>query len=157
MTLLDRIRSRLQPGGPLATDRFGASTDTELRAATAVLLLEAAYGDTEYVWSEHRAIVRGLERAFGLGRQETLELLGQAEEIRPPVVALADVTGLIRERFSEEQRRQVVRLVWEVIAADDVVIEWEAVFADHIAHAVGIAPEEARALRARPADRAGPT
>ena len=152
MWLLDEVRAFLQRTHPLARDRAGEPADLELQAATTILLIEAAYGDTQYIWREHRAIVQGLEREFGLGRKEILELLGRANEIRPPVVKLADVTDVIRDRFSREQREEVVRLVWRVIEADGSVEEWEEAFADHIARAVGLGAEEARAAR-RPARR----
>jgi uncharacterized tellurite resistance protein B-like protein len=146
--LLDRVKEFLQRRTELARDRTGAESDLELQAATTILLIEAAYGDTEYVWREHRAIVNGLERDFGLSRKEISALLGRANEIRPPVVTLADVTSVIRDRFTPEQRKEVVRLVWRVVEADGVVEEWEGAFADHVARAVGLSEEEARASRA---------
>jgi uncharacterized tellurite resistance protein B-like protein len=148
--LLDQIRDLLQSRRPLAEDRTGAKTDLELQAATAVLLAEAAYGDSEYAWREHRTILKALEREFGLGRDETLELLGRANEIRPPIVKLADVTDVIRSRFDREQRKEVLRLVWRVIEADGAVLEWEEAFADHLGQAVGLSGEEARAARGGP-------
>jgi uncharacterized tellurite resistance protein B-like protein len=149
--LLDKVREFLRErNDALARDRTGAPADLELQAATTILLIEAAYGDTEYVWLEHRAIVRGLEREFGLGRGEIQALLGRADEIRPPVVKLADVTDVIRDRYTAEQRREVVRLLWSVIEADGSVEEWEELFADHVAQAVGLGAAEARAAR-RPA------
>jgi uncharacterized tellurite resistance protein B-like protein len=147
MWLLDRVREFLQRRNKLALDRSGAKTDIEVQAATTILLIEAAYGDTEYVWREHRTIVKGLEREFGLGKKETLELLERANEIRPPVVKLADVTDVIRDRFTKEQREEVLRLVWRVIEADGEVEEWEEAFADHIAQAVGLSREQAREAR----------
>jgi len=148
MWLLDKVREHLRAKAPLARDRSGARADLELEAATAVLLLEAAYGDTEYVWREHRTILRGLEREFGLGRKQILDLLGRANEIRPPVVKLADVTDVIRERYSKQQREEVVRLVWRVVEADGAVEEWEESFADHVARALCLTSDEARAARA---------
>jgi len=145
--LLDKVREFLRKRGPLAEDQTGAKADLELQAATTILLIEAAYGDEQYLWREHRAIVKGLEREFGLGRKETLALLGRANEIRPPVVKLADVTEVIRDRFTPEQRKEVLRLVWRVIEADRDVEEWEELFADHIGRAVGLSGEEAREVR----------
>ena len=147
MQLLDRVKEFLQRRSPLAHDRTGAQTDLELQAATTILLIEAAYGDTDYIWREHRTIVKGLEREFGLGKREVLELLGRANEIRPPVVKLADVTDVIRDRFTKEQREEVVRLVWSVVEADGAVEEWEEAFANHIAKAVGLSPAAAPARR----------
>lgn len=147
MRLLDRLKAFLEKRNPLAKDRSDAPADIELQAATTILLIEAAYGDTEYVWREHRAIVKGLERDFGLGRKEIRELLGRANEIRPPVVKLADVTDVIRDRYTVEQRKEVLRLVWRVIEADGAIEEWEESFADHIGKAVGLSGEDARGLR----------
>jgi uncharacterized tellurite resistance protein B-like protein len=148
MTLLEKIREFLHGRAPLAKDSDGAPADLELKAATAVLLLEAAYGDVDYLWAEHRALVRGLEREFGIGRKEVRELLDRAEEIRPPVVKLADVTDVLRDRFSKPQREEVVRLVWRVVEADGALEEWEESFADHVARVLCLTSEEARAARA---------
>jgi uncharacterized tellurite resistance protein B-like protein len=146
--LLDQVREHLQKRNSLAQDRSGAETDLELQAATTILLIEAAFGDTQYIWREHRAIVRGLEREFGLGRKEIRDLLGRSNEIRPPVVKLADVTDVIRDRFSKEQRMEVLALLWRVIEADGAVEDWEEAFADHIGRAVGLSGKDARAARA---------
>jgi len=151
MWLLDRVREFL--GGPesggLARDRDGRPADLELQAATAVLLLEAAYGDEDYAWREHRAILRGLERGFGIGPMKVRELLGRAEEIRPPAVTLADVTDVLCDRLDADQREEVLALLWDVIEADDVEEEWERSFAEHVAKAVDVAPERAAAARER--------
>jgi uncharacterized tellurite resistance protein B-like protein len=145
--LLDKVREFLQKRNPLAQDQAGAPADLELQAATTILLIEAAYGDEEYIWREHRTIVKGLEREFGLGKREVLKLLERANEIRPPVVKLADVTDVIRDRLTQEQRKEVLRLVWRVIEADGAVEEWEEQFADHIGQAVGLSGEDARESR----------
>lgn len=140
MSLLERVRNHLEHRGALAKDAAGKPADLEVRAAAAVLLLEAAYGDEEYLWKEERALVNGLERAFGIGAKETRELVGQAEEIRPPVVRLADVTQVLAARYDREQRQEVLALVREVIAADGVVGSWEEAFAAHVAKALGLSP-----------------
>jgi uncharacterized tellurite resistance protein B-like protein len=147
MWLLDQVRDFLRGRAPLAADQTGAEADVELRAATALLLIEAAYGDSEYDWSEHRTIVNGLERDFGLGRKEIQDLLGRANEIRPPVVKLADVTDVVRQRFDKGQREEVVRLLWQVVKADGAVEEWEESFADHVAKALDLSGAECRAAR----------
>jgi uncharacterized tellurite resistance protein B-like protein len=152
MTLLERVRELLGRKHPLAKDAEGEPVDLEVRAAAAVLLLEAAYGDEAYVWKEERALVRGLERAFGIGRAETRELLDRAEQIRPPVVTLADVTDVLGHRYDLAQRKQVLALLWRVIQADARVVPWEAAFVEHVTRALGLTAaqgEEARASTRR--------
>jgi uncharacterized tellurite resistance protein B-like protein len=147
VSLLERVRDRLGRRKPLAKDAKGEPADLELEAAAAVLLLEAAFGDEEYVWKEARVLVRGLERAFGIGRREALELLGRAEEIRPPVVTLADVTQLLASRYSEPQREEILALLSRVIEADGTVEPWEAVFFEHVTRALGLSAARADELR----------
>ena len=155
MKLLDRIREHLDMRdrtvvqGRLLTDRQGRPADLELEAATAVLLLEAAYGDSEYVWSEHQTILRGLERSFAIGREEALSLMERANEIRPPIIELAEVTALIQERYDVDQRMEVVSILWQVVEADEIIEVWEDLFANHVATAVGLSVEQANEARQR--------
>lgn len=149
MHLLDRLTGHLKARARLARDKDGKPADLEVEAAVAVLLLEAAYGDEEYAWSEHRLILRALEESFGLDRKETRALLGRANQIRPPVVKLQDVTDVILDRYDEDQRSEVLTLLWEVIGADHVAEEFEVAFAEHVAQAVSLSPEQARAARDR--------
>ena len=88
-----------------------------------------------------------MNRGFGLGKDEVRDLLGRAQEIRPPVVKLADVTELLAERYTPEQRRSIVALLWKVIDADARLEPWEEVFGNHVARAVGLSPEEAETAR----------
>lgn len=147
MRLLDALKEFLSREHVLAADRSGQAADIETQAATALLLLEAAHGDEEYIWREHRAIVRGLRRAFGLGRAEVLELLDRSEQIRPPRVRLEDVTRVILERYDEAQRLEVLRLLWQVIEADEFTAPWESAFASHVARAVGVSEQAVAAVR----------
>ena len=146
MTLLERVREVVGRKAPLAKDAEGAPVDLEIMAAAAVLLLEAAYGDEAYVWKEERALVRGLERALGIGRVEIRALLARAEEIRPPVVTLADVTDVLR-RYDLGQRKQVLALLWRVIEADARVVPWEAAFVEHVTKALGLSAAEGAEVR----------
>jgi uncharacterized tellurite resistance protein B-like protein len=147
MKLFERVRELIGRSRPLAKDARGEPADLEIMAAAAVLLLEAAHGDEAYAWREKRALVHGLERAFGIGRAETRELLARAEEIRPPVVRLADVTDLLASRYDGAQRKQILALVWRVIEADADVAPWEAAFAAHVTQALGLTPAEAAEVR----------
>jgi uncharacterized tellurite resistance protein B-like protein len=150
MWLLDRVRSHLERTAPLAKDRRGETADLEVKAAAAVLLLEAAHGDETYVWKEERALLHGLESAFGIGRKEARLLLERAEEIRPPVLHLDDVTEVLATRLSEAQRLSVLALLWLVIDADAVLEPWEVAFAAHATKALGLTPEQGVQARTRP-------
>ena len=63
------------------------------------------------------------------------------------MVTLTDVTDVISSRFSKPQRETVMGLVWRVIDADSFLEDWEESFAEHLAGAVGLSPEEGRRVR----------
>ncbi len=153
MSLFERVLDWLRSDGmeqpEIADAASDGAGDLELRAATAVLLLEAAYGDSDYAWSEHRVIVEGLRRGFGLDRRQVHQLLGQAEEIRPPVLSLADVTDVLRDRLGPEQRQAVLGLLWKVISADGIDEPWEEAFAAHVAGALEIPRDRQSEARRR--------
>jgi uncharacterized tellurite resistance protein B-like protein len=143
--LLDRLLDHLRDHpAHLATEGSGEAASCELQAATAALLLEAAYGDAEILRSEEDALLKGLEREFGIGFEEALQVLDRAEAIRPPAVKLDDLIEVLRDRYDETQRRQIVALLWRVVRADDVVREWEQAFVNHVAEVLGIPSDEAR-------------
>lgn len=149
MRLFDEILQRfLHDEHLLASERTGEPADFEMQAAVALILLEAAHGDEEYLWQEHRTISNGLKRGFGVGRREVIELLDRAEILRPPICRLGDITALIRDRFDETQREEIVRLLWRVIESDGTIFEWEEVFGEHVARAVGVSAEFVRSVRA---------
>ena len=56
MSLLERVRELFRRQEPLAKDAKGEPADLEIKAAAAVLLLEAAFGDEEYVWREEHVL-----------------------------------------------------------------------------------------------------
>jgi len=149
MHLIDELKEVLQRRHRLATDDAGAPADLEVQAAVALLLLEAAYGDEEYVRAEHREIVKGLKHAFGLGKQEVGRLLQRSEEVRPPAVRLSDVADVIRERYDDGQRLEIVKLLWRVVKADGSIAPWEEVFVEGMARAVGISDEIAAEARSQ--------
>ena len=149
MWLLDRVRSHLERTATLATDGRGDPVDLEVKAAAAVLLLEAAHGDETYAWREERALWRGLESAFGIGRGEARQLLERAEEIRPPAIRLDDVTEVLTTRLDAARRESVLALLWQVIDADTVLEPWEAAFAEHVTRALDLTPEQGAQARTR--------
>ena len=148
MSILERVRSFLQPQpAHLATDRVGEPAAEDARLATAVLLLEMAYGDTEYVAAEKKAIRQIVEREFGISGRDAKRLLESAEAERPKTGNYSWVSERIQKEYSEEQRKRIVALVWKVVYADRVVEEFEEVFGNYVGKLVGLSPEEIREAR----------
>ena len=89
-----------------------------LRLAAAALLFEIVRADTE-IKEEERTVVRAaIQGTFGLGKDESDELMRLAEEESRGATSLYEFTHLIDKAFSPEQKKRVVELLWLVAFAD---------------------------------------
>ncbi len=89
-----------------------------LRLAAAALLFEIVRADAE-IKEEERTVVRAaIQGTFGLGREESEELMRLAEEESKGATSLYEFTQLIDQAFSPEQKKRVVELLWLVAFAD---------------------------------------
>jgi uncharacterized tellurite resistance protein B-like protein len=89
-----------------------------LRLAAAALMFEVGRADLE-VKDEERTVMRAaIQGTFGLGRDETDELMRLAEEGSREATSLYEFTRLIDEAFTPEQKKRVVELLWLVAFAD---------------------------------------
>jgi uncharacterized tellurite resistance protein B-like protein len=141
--MFEQLKRVLSGEHPLAVDAKGAAADEELKVATVVLLLEAAYGDQELLRKEQRVILGGISREFGLSTEQARELATRAESIRPPAVTLKDLTDVVREGFDVEQRTRVLAWIWKIVLADRVETDWEQAFVEHVTERLWLSPQQA--------------
>jgi uncharacterized tellurite resistance protein B-like protein len=147
MAILERVREFLGREGPLARDRSGDYADMNLWVETVVLLLEVAYGDTQYADRERRVIRRSVAREFGILQKDARALMESAERARPEQGDLSGIARRIRDQYDEKQRQRIVALLWKVVEADGVVEDFEEAFASHVARLVELTPEQNRQAR----------
>ena len=89
-----------------------------LRLAAAALLFEVVRADQQ-IMEEERTVARAaIQGTFGLGREESEELMRLAEEQSRTATSLYEFTHLIDKAFSAEQKKRVVELLWLVAFAD---------------------------------------
>ena len=96
---------------------------TELAAA--VLMLEIALADAERQDEEIDSIRNSLISAFRLSEAEARQLMEIAEKEVEHAVSLYEFTGLLNKTLSLEERVDVVRQLWQVAFADQVVDKYE--------------------------------
>jgi uncharacterized tellurite resistance protein B-like protein len=106
----DHIQSRVHEGQK--------SDEQALRLATAALLIEVTRADFHVEQSERRAVVSAVQGLFGLSRQETDELVAMAEEEVDDSVSLFQFTQLVDKEFSQQQKAEVIEMMWRVAFAD---------------------------------------
>ena len=113
-----------RPEISLKVDQFGAASDQDMQVACAVLLVEMARADKAIAPEEGAAVVKLMEREFGVPSSEIPKLI----EIAAAACRSGGVDLLVRclnERLSADQRERLLAMVWKVVLADKRVDEHE--------------------------------
>ena len=101
-------------------DQSEESADREhaLKLATAALLVEIARADYRDEVVENELIFEMLKDHFSLTAEEAEALLNQAAEEVDHAVSLQGFTRLLHEHLSEQEKMQVLEMLWRVALAD---------------------------------------
>jgi uncharacterized tellurite resistance protein B-like protein len=86
--------------------------------AAAVLLLEVARADYEHHPAEREALRAGLAREFGVPEAALDALLGEAELRAKASVSLFDFVQALNRAMPADDKRALLRLLWDVAHAD---------------------------------------
>ncbi|MGQ0586849.1 MAG: TerB family tellurite resistance protein [Gammaproteobacteria bacterium] len=97
------------------------SAEEERRLAAAVLLLEVARADYRHAPAERAALRAGLARDFGVPEAALDALLDQAELRAKQSVSLFDFVQTLNRTLAPEDKRGLLRLLWDVAHADGKV------------------------------------
>jgi uncharacterized tellurite resistance protein B-like protein len=143
--MLDEIIAWLE-GGEKAPAR--GSTD-EVQLAAAALLIEAAHIDDHDDPRERAVIDRILERRFKLSPAAARQLVAAAEQVNERSTQLFRFTHVINDRFSLEQRIELMEMLWEVVYADGTVDALEDTLLRRIGGLLYIPDRERGAARQR--------
>lgn len=101
-------------------------TRDELPLATCALLVETACHDGEFDDRERQTIVAICNKQFGLALDEAEALISEAEAAQAASSGLLPFTRVVKQRCSEEQRQEVIELLWQVAYADGELHDFEA-------------------------------
>ncbi|HEX7043254.1 MAG TPA: TerB family tellurite resistance protein [Burkholderiales bacterium] len=96
-----------------------------LHLATAALLVEMMRMDGDMSAPERRRVLHALETKFGLGADETAELLRLAEEEARAATDYYQFTSLIKSRLTPEEKERLIEHLWAVAYADGELHDYE--------------------------------
>lgn len=143
--MLDEIMAWLE-GGEKSPARGGAD---EVQLAAAALLIEAAHIDDHNDPGERAVIDRILERRFKLSPPAARQLVAAAEQVNERSTQLFRFTRVINDRFSLEQRVELMEMLWEVVYADGTVDALEDTLLRRIGGLLYVPDRERGAARQR--------
>jgi uncharacterized tellurite resistance protein B-like protein len=155
--MINRIKA-LFSGRPAAEAvTAGTHSHDELQIAAAALLVEAACLDGHYGNAEQAAIYNLLRRRFGLNEAEAASLheLGVAEQ--SGANQLLGFTRVIKQRYSDEERIELIEMAWEVVYADGELHDHEANLLRRLGGLLYVSDRERGEARKRVLARLQPT
>lgn len=99
--------------------------EAALRLATAVLMIDVARADYVFDETEFDNVLRLIEAHFGLSPEESAELVNEAEEKAEDIVSVHDFTKLLHDYLTEDEKAQIVSLLWQIAYADGRLDKFE--------------------------------
>ena len=98
----------------------------ELHLAAAVLMVEAATLDGDADEAEGEVAKYLLGEHFSLSEEDAHDLFVMAQDHHADSVHMHRFTKTIKDRYSEEQRIELIELLWEVVYADGELHAYES-------------------------------
>ena len=105
----------------------------KLEAASAALLVEAACMDGHFDEKEREKIVSLMQANFGLNNEESETLVNETQSVMEQTGDLYSFTRVIKNRFDQQERIQMIEMLWEVAFADGNVDYYESNLISRIA------------------------
>jgi len=131
-TILDKLAGRS------AQPQHSRPNHDPLRLATAAVLLEIAYADGTFSPAEDGNVASFLTQRFGLGTEDTADLIAAAEEIRKKTVDHFALTHYIRKNTPLADRIEIVKTMWRLVYSDGKLSEYEAYLVRKLADLLGL-------------------
>ena len=153
--MLNRIKALLLNGGGPAVQAVTGPRPDELEVAAAALLVEAAQMDDRYEDQERAKIAALMKAHFGLSEEEVESLLAEAQRRVGESLQLFGFTRIVMERFSYDERVQLMEMLWEVAYADGKLHDYEASLIRRIAGLIHVPDRDNGDARKRALGRLG--
>ena len=119
----------------------------DIAEAIAVLLIHAGRIDGQEDEDEQAKRDELLTGKFGLKSQELSELTEKAGRLDSEAVDLYAFTSVLTKAFDQDGRKNIVRMLWEIVLADGIVTDYEANFMWRAAELLGVSTRDRVALR----------
>ncbi len=147
--MMERILALFgRPGGAVA-ESGGAHSHSDLQLAAAALLVEAALMDERFEDSERNKIRELLQSRFRLGEDDAESLISEAQERVSQSSQLFGFTRVVKDRFSQEERIDLVEMLWEVAYVDGKLDDYEANLMRRIVGLIHVPDRDSGAARKR--------
>lgn len=110
----------------------------DFRLAAVALLVHIAEIDGAFDALEQARLQAIVQTRFALSKSQARDLIKQAAESEHDAVDLDGFTSVLKRMLSDDERRQVVAMLWEMAYADGEIHEFEANVVRRITELLGV-------------------
>ncbi|WP_417603890.1 TerB family tellurite resistance protein [Primorskyibacter flagellatus] len=121
--------------------------EADARHAMGALMVRAAKADKAYLFEEISLIDRVLAKRHDINAVEAAKLRAACEKLESGMPDTAEMTAILRDAISSEEREATLAALWAVVYADGIRHEEEDVLLHQIEEVLGISPDRAKALQ----------
>ena len=121
--------------------------DKDCQLATAALLTRVATVDSEMSEARREKLHAVLKSRFGLDDLATAQLIRDAAAADPSAVDLYHFTRRLNNVLDNEGRQRIVKMLWQVVYADERVNEFESNIIWRTADLLGVSSRQRIELR----------
>lgn len=152
--MINRIKALLA-GNPIDATPDKPHSLSEKQLAAAALLIEAAHMDTSFDHAERTTIERIVQHRFDLNEEEAATLIVEAEKAQDQSNQLLHFTRTVKDTFPQEERVELMEMLWEVVYADGELDHYEANLMRRIGGLIYVSDRERGDARKRALKRLG--
>ncbi len=147
--MLERIKAFVSKWETCAPRGNDVRAIEEYQVAAAALLVEAARMDDTFDSGERATILNLLTGRFALTAEEGEDLLDAAEEEVAQSNQLYGFTKAVKDAFTNEQRVELLEMLWEVAYSDGELHDYEASLIRRVTGLLHVSDRDSGAARKR--------
>ena len=118
-----KLKNILSNSKKTGKDKIASSSKN---IAAAALLIEAACIDGKLDSEEQKIINTRLEKYLRISNSEMLELIKEASKVQSESNQIFGFTNEIKNSFSEEQKLDLIEILWDIICSDQTIHIYES-------------------------------
>ena len=120
-TLFAQVVERLSASDAVSVE----DREAALRLATAVLMIDVARADHVFDESEFDTVLQLVQAHFGISAEQSAELVVDASSRAEDLVDIHEFTKLLHDYLTEDEKVQIVSLLWQIAYADGRLDKYE--------------------------------
>ena len=151
--MLNRIKTLFNGSDEAAAEPL--SREDQLQLAAAALLVESAHMDGAFDGDERLSIGALLKSRFELSDAECSTLIEEADQAVRETGQLYAFTRIVKDRFDEAERVDMIEMLWEVAFADGHADDFEHNLIQRVAGLIYVSDRDRGNARKRVMARLG--